>query len=578
MLLVPAVVTGCSYMVRGDACSGDEDCAPGSACVSGYCFEVEAPAVAGEHDARPDGGADGAGQDTGPADAGPADTGPVDASRGDAGSDSGAPSKDGGPGPADAADGGDAADAGDAEDADGDDPDSADVPAPDACLGGDGDGDGVECPEDCDDGNRNVHPGASELCNGVDDDCDGAIDPGCPQRRPGWPVELLGLIRTSSPAIAAPDPDRPPCVVVGSDDGLEVVNGDGEALDGWPQADEGGLTSSPAVAAFDPAAGLAERRVIAGSDAGLAVFGWDGVLAWRRGDPKPSQWAGPAVADVLGAGSRQIVAPTLDGRVALVRGGGELVGEPWPLSTGDVSAPALADVTGAGETEVVLGGRDGRVWVVGAGGPADGWPLAVSGRPLTAPVVGDVDGDGSADVVVADQDGEVTVLAGDASEVWTRSLGAKPSHGLALAPLPGPPGAVVVVGDEGGRLYLLGSPLGDDLAGWPKELGDEVCGAPVVVDVTRDQVPDVLASTQEGLVYAFEASGAPVRGFPLHVGDEGCSYLAVGDLDDDGRADVVAASQAGRLHAWELDVETWDPAAAPWPMDRRDPARTGALP
>ena len=32
---------------------------------------------------------------------------------------------------------------------------------------------------DCDDASAAVHPGASEVCNGIDDDCDGAIDPGC---------------------------------------------------------------------------------------------------------------------------------------------------------------------------------------------------------------------------------------------------------------------------------------------------------------------------------------------------------------------------------------------------------------
>ncbi len=44
---------------------------------------------------------------------------------------------------------------------------------------GDGYGDGAACsPKDCDDGDPAIRPGASEACNGVDDDCDGSIDEG----------------------------------------------------------------------------------------------------------------------------------------------------------------------------------------------------------------------------------------------------------------------------------------------------------------------------------------------------------------------------------------------------------------
>ncbi len=46
----------------------------------------------------------------------------------------------------------------------------------DTGTGPDHDGDGWPKAEDCDDANAKVHPGAPELCNGGDDDCDGLVD------------------------------------------------------------------------------------------------------------------------------------------------------------------------------------------------------------------------------------------------------------------------------------------------------------------------------------------------------------------------------------------------------------------
>lgn len=46
-------------------------------------------------------------------------------------------------------------------------------------LDGDSFGDGCPAGPDCDDGDRDVNPGAPEVCNGMDSNCDGEADNGC---------------------------------------------------------------------------------------------------------------------------------------------------------------------------------------------------------------------------------------------------------------------------------------------------------------------------------------------------------------------------------------------------------------
>ena len=242
---------------------------------------------------------------------------------------------------------------------------------------------------------------------------------------PGFPVALgvrndrdlhPGASGEGSPKLADFDGDGDLEIVYGDSDGLlHVFQGDGSELTGFPVR----LILSRGLAPDD-------------QPSYASAYAQDGV---EFEDVGSSLLATPAVGDLDGDGSLEIVVASLEGDVFVVQADGTLRNG-WPFALPEVlsgdplrggptekesiiergifASPALADFDDDGSLEIVVSAFDGSIYMIREDGTAQpGFPVLLTapllwtdpanakpGRLMSSPSIGDINGDGLLDIVV----------------------------------------------------------------------------------------------------------------------------------------------------------------------------------
>ncbi len=388
----------------------------------------------------------------------------------------------------------------------------------------------VDNRDDCDDTSRSVAPGAAEVCDAVDNDCDGAIDADAVDAVQ-WYVDRDGdgFGDDASAATDCPEQVPPGAVQEGGDcnDGAPDVHPlAAESCDGRDE-DCDGATDEDATDALPLHADTDGDGFGAGPAAPGCPGGGGSTRADDCDDTDASVFPGAPGGDLPGDG----VDVDCDGRDGCRDFGCD--------GTADVLLPGGPLATHAALLEDPLGAASLRT-------------LAAAGSVRTLP--GDIDGDGYLDVVV------VSASAPGEHRVWRGGPGGL----LPAAAIDGPAAvdAALVDVDGDGELDLVIAAAADpdgaavdsviaySAGGLPGAAGTVSLAAPgaaavAVADIDGDGNVDVaVAAAPETTVFWGAAAGVDGT---LQTGLDSArvSSIALGDVDLDGRLDLALPSAKG---------------------------------
>ena len=446
----------------------------------------------------------------------------------------------------------------------------------------DADGDGFFEGDDCDDTNAEVNPAADEVCDGVDNDCDGEIDgPESVDAVTSYTdADGDGYGDPDAPVVDCPDEgqisndedcdDTDPEVFPGATETwYDDVDADCDgALDPDVCTDppEGALFAADPSCTYTPQPPTAWNIQVEWSTDPREGWTWAhapdstrvmstpsvGQLTDDNGDGVIDERDIPDIAVVTFARSNWYTT----GNLRVVSGDGST--EHWGLSSvtdgtttysiNSASGIAIGDIDADGSPDLILPSYDGSLLALEHDGTLKWASSAVDVGRYSYPSITDMDGDGSPEIIV-------NAHVFDASGALLASSSATSGSTFA-ADLDGDGTLEHIAGT--GVMAMDGTMLWHDTT--------HTAGTPAVMDWDGDGFGDVLNQSRGNLT-VYDRNGTILVDSTV-VSDGGGDAPCVGDFDGDGAPEVAIASTYS-VTAMETDGSTM------WTVSSYDPSSGG---
>ncbi|HEX3604548.1 MAG TPA: hypothetical protein VH134_01405, partial [Candidatus Dormibacteraeota bacterium] len=184
-----------------------------------------------------------------------------------------------------------------------------------------------------------------------------------------------------------------------------------------------------------------------------------------------------------------------------------------------------------------------------------GQPARDFTEPFSSPAVGDLFGNGQKEIVTGALNGVVSVFDSSLHLLHARNLGGAIQASPTLADLNDDGRLEIVVPDRNGWVHVLNNDLSDFGGHWPQHslygmpwanlhFTPDFFASAAVGSLFGDGTQDVVATSWDHRVYAWDASGNPLGGFPINLWDTVSASPLLVDLEGRGQLDIVVGSDS----------------------------------
>ena len=394
----------------------------------------------------------------------------------------------------------------------------------------------------------------------------------------GFDYPTNGMVLKSSPIIADLYGNSMGQLFVGGDNGnMYGYMVGGNELSGFPFTVSDKIRSSPAVGDVDNDG--SNELVFGSHDGGLYVLnivGTQEMVYLQNGYIVGS----PSLVDLDGDEDMEIVFTTQRGSnsgelFAIHHDGTDVDGFPVNIDEKMLVGPATGDLEGDGIIDIVLCTWEDNIYALdNLGAIKTGFPFTSTNRFNSPPTLVDIDSDGDLEIIAGNDSGLLHILHHDGSEMASFNTGDDIRGGISVSDINDDGNYEVLFTGYDDYLHIWDPILGQQVQGWPIDLGTNSLSEPATADLDNDGDLEIIGANKSGQIFVFHHDGTFFNHFPTTVSGNIESSPAIGDIDNDGDFEIAIATTMGLK---VMDIKSELGPRMSWKVHRGNRYRSGSL-